>query len=59
MESASIGALRNLLTAAEPVCHDEHVARRLAHGRQEHALADCLRDVVMLALEPERSSLAS
>ena len=40
MQSVTIGALRDLLTAAEPIGDDQAIGRRPAYRRQEFEFAD-------------------
>src|SRR5688572_16025821 len=50
------GRLANLLPATEAVGDDERVGRRLAHGGQEHALADVDGYLVVLLVEAKCAS---
>jgi hypothetical protein len=53
MQRTAVGGLRDLLAAAEAVCHDDRVFRGGAHRWQQATFADRLRDRVMTPLEPE------
>src|SRR5436305_1705902 len=59
MQRRAAGRLRDLLAAAETISNDERVARRLAHLRQQYALADAHRDRVLFLLEAERAGHAA
>src|ERR671937_2498500 len=49
MESATVGAMGDLLLAAEPVGDDQRVLGRFADGGEQYPLARLHRDLVALA----------
>ena len=49
----AVGQSRDLLATTEPVGDDERIALCLTDSRQESALADCHRNVIMPRLEAE------
>src|SRR5437764_779476 len=59
MQRLTPGALLDLLAATEAVRDDLDLRRGRAHGREQHALADRLRDLVLALLEPERARHAA
>src|SRR6185369_18063481 len=59
VQRLAVRALLDLLPAAEAVGDDERVARRRAHRRQQHPLADAHRDLVVVAIEAERAGHAA
>src|SRR5438045_3731904 len=59
VECVPAGRLLDLLAATETVGNDEGIGSRLARPRQQDALADPHRDIVMLRFEPERAGHAT
>ena len=59
VHGAPAGALRDLLTATEAIRHDKCAMIRSAHGGQQYALSQSLRDAVFVALEAERAGHAA
>src|SRR5436190_18651309 len=54
MKRPATGGLGDLFAAAEAVGHDERIAGSVPYAGQQPLLADCLRDVVVVAFETER-----
>src|SRR5271157_3329013 len=59
MQGVAVGALRDLLAAAEAVGNDKPVGGRFADGGQEFELADGGGDVVLVVMEAEGTSHAA
>ena len=58
-QRAAVGCLGDLFAAAEAVRYDHGVPGGGAHGREQHALANSHRDVVVVPFEPERTRHAA
>lgn len=56
MQGLPVGALRDLLTAAESICNHQGCGRGVAYGGQKNALGERLGDVELFAFEAEGAS---
>src|SRR5271170_8229233 len=59
VQGAPVGVLSNLFATAETVCDNQSIRGCISHSRKQHALAECLRYLVLFLLKTERPSHAT